>query len=133
VLTYDKAFICEPSVALWLDKDSIAVSNEVVKLANAVLKDALAKVQDILKNPPGNWKTEVNKTQQQNATAPKTETQTAQNSTKPAEKKEEKVAATPAVDLNNKDALVVLKTLADYQRRTIDAVNNLNGNILKRA
>jgi hypothetical protein len=98
-----------------------------------VPKDALAKVQDILKNPPGNWKTEVNKTQQQNATAPKTETQTAQNSTKPAEKKEEKVAATPAVDLNNKDALVVLKTLADYQRRTIDAVNNLNGNILKRA
>jgi hypothetical protein len=98
-----------------------------------VPKDALAKVQDILKNPPGNWKAEVNKTQQQNATAPKTETQTAQNTAKTAEKKEEKVAATPAVDLNNKDALVVLKTLADYQRRTIDAVNNLNGNILKRA
>jgi hypothetical protein len=98
-----------------------------------VPKDALAKVQDILKNPPGNWKSEVNKTQQQNSTPPKTETQTAQNSTKPAEKKEEKPAATPAVDLNNKDALVVLKTMADYQRRTIDAVNNLNGNILKKA
>ena len=98
-----------------------------------VPKDALAKVQDILKNPPGNWKTEVNKTQQQNATAPKTETPTSQTTAKTAEKKEEKVAATPAVDLNNKDALVVLKTLADYQRRTIDAVNNLNGNILKRA
>jgi len=98
-----------------------------------VPKDALAKVQDILQNPPSSWKSDVNKTQQQNATAPKTETQTAQNTAKTAEKKEEKVAATPAVDLNNKDALVVLKTLADYQRRTIDAVNNLNGNILKRA
>ena len=99
-----------------------------------VPKDALAKVQDILKNPPSNWKQAVNQTQQQNASAPKTDTQQAQATpAKPAEKKEEKPAATPAVDLNNKDALTILKTVADYQRRTIDAVNNLNGNILKRA
>jgi hypothetical protein len=45
-LTYDRAFICDPSVALWLDNVSIAVSKEVVKLANAVLNALLALDED---------------------------------------------------------------------------------------
>lgn len=91
-----------------------------------VPKDALAKVQDILKNPPSAWKTASSTTQQsQQSTQTSTE--------KPVDKPVEKPAATPVADLNNKDALQVLKTIADYQRRTIDALNGLNGNLLKRA
>jgi hypothetical protein len=77
--------------------------------------------------PEQGWIDEVNKRQKEN-NAPKTETKT-------ETKKEEapKPAATPAVDLNNKDAVSVLKAIADYQRRTVDAVNNLNGNLYKRA
>jgi hypothetical protein len=91
-----------------------------------VPKDAAAKVSDILKNPPATWKAALEKekaggAQQQSAQA------------KPAEKPAEKPAATPVADLNNKDALQVLKTIADYQRRTIDALNGLQGNLLKRA
>lgn len=93
-----------------------------------VPKDALAKVQDILKNPPSAWKPA-----QPGANAQQQAQQPAQPAAKTAEKKEEKPAATPVADLNNKDALQVLKTIADYQRRTIDALNGLNGNLLKRA
>ena len=86
------------------------------------------KVQALLDKPPQAWVDEVKKTQQSN-NSPKTETKTAET------KKEEaqKPAATPVVDLNNKDAIAVLKAIADYQRRTVDAVNGLNGNLYKRA
>jgi hypothetical protein len=77
--------------------------------------------------PEQSWIDEVNKRQKEN-NAPKTETKT---ETKPVEA--QKPAATPAVDLNNKDAVAVLKAIADYQRRTVDAVNILNGNLYKRA
>jgi len=85
------------------------------------------KVQALLDKPPQAWIDEVNKKQQANNQA-KTETKA---ETKPVEA--QKPAATPAVDLNNKDAVAVLKAIADYQRRTVDAVNNLNGNLYKRA
>jgi hypothetical protein len=77
--------------------------------------------------PEQSWIDEVNKRQKEN-NAPKTETKTETKMVEP-----QKPAATPAIDLNNKDAVSVLKAIADYQRRTVDAVNNLNGNLYKRA
>lgn len=91
-----------------------------------VPKDAMAKVSDILKNPPATWKAALEKEKGGGAQQSNTQAKT-------AEKPAEKPAATPVADLNNKDALQVLKTIADYQRRTIDALNGLQGNLLKRA
>lgn len=95
-----------------------------------VPKDALSKVNEILKNPPSSWKSAVNQTQQNN-----NQQKTDEQAKKPADAKKEeakKDAAPPPTDLNNKDALGILKTIADYQYKTISAVKDLNGNLLKR-
>jgi hypothetical protein len=91
--------------------------------------DMQAKVSEILKNPPAAWKTAVNQTQQTN-NQQKTEEP---KKTDTAKKEEPKKDTTPPpTDLNNKDALGILKTIADYQYKTISAVKDLNGNLLKR-
>jgi len=92
--------------------------------------DMQAKVSEILKNPPAAWKAAVNQTQQTNNQQQKTEEP---KKTDTAKKEEPKKDTTPPpTDLNNKDALGILKTIADYQYKTISAVKDLNGNLLKR-
>ena len=95
-----------------------------------VPKDALAKVNEILKNPPNSWKQAVNQTQQQNNQQKTTDQAKKTDDAKKPETKKD--TTPPPTDLNNKDALGILKTIADYQYKTISAVKDLNGNLLKR-
>ena len=67
--------------------------------------------------------------QTESKTEKKTETKQVVSTKKPETKKDD---AVKPVDLNNKDALGVLKTIADYNRQLIDAVKALNGNLYKR-
>lgn len=92
--------------------------------------DMQAKVSEILKNPPAAWKAAVNQTQQTNNQQQKTEEPKKTDTAKKEEPKKDKEP--PPTDLNNKDALGILKTIADYQYKTISAVKDLNGNLLKR-
>lgn len=89
-----------------------------------------AKVSEILKNPPAAWKAAVNQTQQTNNQQQKPEEPKKPDTTKKEEPKKD--TTPPPTDLNNKDALGILKTIADYQYKTISAVKDLNGNLLKR-
>jgi len=91
--------------------------------------DMQAKVSEILKNPPAAWKAAVNQTQQTN-NQQKTEEPKKTDTAKKEEPKKD--TQPPPTDLNNKDALGILKTIADYQYKTISAVKDLNGNLLKR-
>ena len=92
--------------------------------------DMQAKVSEILKNPPAAWKQAVNQTQQtNNQQKPPEQTAAKDQEKKPEPKKD---TTPPPTDLNNKDALGILKTIADYQYKTISAVKDLNGNLLKR-
>jgi phage-related protein len=92
--------------------------------------DMQAKVSEILKNPPASWKQAVNQTQQTNNQQKPPEQPAANTQEKKPEPKKD--TTPPPTDLNNKDALGILKTIADYQYKTISAVKDLNGNLLKR-
>jgi len=91
---------------------------------NQVPKDMVGKVNDLLKNPPNEWKSAGPNAQKD--TAKDTKSTTALDTKKAPEIKE-----TPAIDLNNKDVVTILKTMAEYERRMLDAIRALNGNLLK--
>jgi phage-related protein len=92
--------------------------------------DMQAKVNEILKNPPAAWKQAVNQTQQANNQQKPPDTTKKTEEVKKSDPKKD--TQPPPTDLNNKDALGILKTIADYQYKTITAVKDLNGNLLKR-
>jgi hypothetical protein len=83
-------------------------------------------VQKLLNNPDKAWVEEVNRRTQANSKPPEPKTAPPKTAEAP------KPAPVAQADLNNKDAIGLLKTIADYQYKTVNAVTALNGNLYRK-
>ena len=93
---------------------------------NQVPGEIKGDVQKLLNNPDKAWIEEVNKRTQTNSKPPEPKTAPPKTAEAP------KPVPVAQTDLNNKDAIGLLKTIADYQYKTVNAVTALNGNLYRK-
>jgi hypothetical protein len=93
---------------------------------NQVPGEIKGDVQKLLNTPDKAWIEEVNNRTQTNSKPPEPKT------APPKTAEEPKPVPVAQTDLNNKDAIGLLKTIADYQYKTVNAVTALNGNLYRK-
>ena len=109
--------------------DSVKWAHDVYldnSLMPKVPAEIKGEVQKLLNNPDKAWVEEVNKRSQTNSKPPEPKTAPPKTAEAP------KPAPVAQADLNNKDAIGLLKTIADYQYKTVNAVTALNGNLYRK-